>query len=518
MTLPVPRLDDRTFQDIVDEAKGRLHRLAPDWSDHNVSDPGVALIELYAWMTEMMLYRMNQVPDRLYLKLLELMGIQLHGSTAAGTDLLFRLTGPQEAPVRVLAGTQVASEHVGDAEPVVFQTTDDLVVTPPVLTACLTRTDNRFSDWTEQLADHDSPVECFPSITPGDAIYFGFSQPLGANLVRFHVVTGTEGAGINPDNPPLRWQSWDGKEWSDSLVVEDNTLAFNVEEGGDLILLLAPSHVPLAIGQSRACWVRCRLMPTAEGEPKYLKSPVLHSVDVASLGGTASAIHAETAPEEFLGTSTGEPSQVFAVKRSPVLPRTTHETVVVRFEEPGLGAGVEQRWREVAHFGDAGEDDNVYVWDSASGEIRFGPQTRLPNGLVRQHGAVPPPDSRISVTGYRHGGGRRGNVAAGRLTVLRTSIPFVASVTNLRPATSGVDAETVENVRVRGPLSLRTGDRAVTAEDFERLAHEASPAVGRARCLPRRWMGQSSGSWWCPARRSRRVRSPWSTSRSVIPC
>ena len=98
MTLPVPRLDDRSFQDIVDEAKGKLHRLAPDWSDHNVSDPGVALIELYAWMTEMMLYRMNQVPDRLYLKLLELLGILLHGSTAAGTDLLFRLTAPQPAP------------------------------------------------------------------------------------------------------------------------------------------------------------------------------------------------------------------------------------------------------------------------------------------------------------------------------------------------------------------------------------------------------------------------------------
>ena len=49
--------------------------------------------------------------------------------------------------------------------------------------------------------------------------------------------------------------------------------------------------------------------------------------------------------------------------------------------------------------------------------------------------------------------------------------------------TGGVDAESVENAKIRGPLSLRSGDRAVTVEDFERLTQQASPAVGRARCL-----------------------------------
>src|SRR2546430_2442631 len=62
MSLPAPNLDDRRFQDIVDEAKRRITRYCPEWTDHNVSDPGVALIELFAWMTEMILYRVNQVP------------------------------------------------------------------------------------------------------------------------------------------------------------------------------------------------------------------------------------------------------------------------------------------------------------------------------------------------------------------------------------------------------------------------------------------------------------------------
>jgi predicted phage baseplate assembly protein len=105
-------------------------------------------------------------------------------------------------------------------------------------------------------------------------------------------------------------------------------------------------------------------------------------------------------------------------------------------------------------------------------------------GRARQHGAVPPEDAQIYVTGYRYGGGRRGNVAANRLTVLHTSIPFVASVTNLDPATGGVDAESVENAKVRGPLYLRGARRAVTAEDVERLTLDGAPAVARARCLP----------------------------------
>ena len=59
MTLPVPNLDDRPFQRIVDEAKTRIPIHCPEWTNHNLTDPGVALIELFAWMTEMTLFRLN---------------------------------------------------------------------------------------------------------------------------------------------------------------------------------------------------------------------------------------------------------------------------------------------------------------------------------------------------------------------------------------------------------------------------------------------------------------------------
>src|SRR3979411_2799475 len=83
MPLETPKLDDRRFQDIVDEAKSRIPRYCPEWTDHNVSDPGVALIELFAWMTDLLLYRVNQVPDKLYVKFLELIGVRLEPPRAA---------------------------------------------------------------------------------------------------------------------------------------------------------------------------------------------------------------------------------------------------------------------------------------------------------------------------------------------------------------------------------------------------------------------------------------------------
>ena len=75
MRLPEIELDDRRFQDLVSEARTRISRACPEWTEHNVSDPGITLIELFAWMTEMTIYRLNRVPDKLHVALLDLLGI-----------------------------------------------------------------------------------------------------------------------------------------------------------------------------------------------------------------------------------------------------------------------------------------------------------------------------------------------------------------------------------------------------------------------------------------------------------
>ena len=96
MPLDPPNLDDRTFQDIVDETKRLIPRFTPEWTNHNVSDPGVALIELFAWVSEMVLYRVNQVPDRMYVHFLNLVGIEPFPPSVARANLTFWLSAPAE--------------------------------------------------------------------------------------------------------------------------------------------------------------------------------------------------------------------------------------------------------------------------------------------------------------------------------------------------------------------------------------------------------------------------------------
>ena len=111
MTLPAPNLDDRRFQDLVDDAKRLVQQRCPGWTDHNVHDPGVTLIETFAYMTDQLLYRLNRVPDRVYVKFLELIGVRLFPPTAARGGVTFWLSAPLPDDVLVPAGTEVATSR-----------------------------------------------------------------------------------------------------------------------------------------------------------------------------------------------------------------------------------------------------------------------------------------------------------------------------------------------------------------------------------------------------------------------
>jgi hypothetical protein len=75
MSVPIPDLDNRTFEELVEEARRLVPVYAPQWTDHNLHDPGITFIELFAWLTEMQLYTFNQVSDRHLVKYLELLGV-----------------------------------------------------------------------------------------------------------------------------------------------------------------------------------------------------------------------------------------------------------------------------------------------------------------------------------------------------------------------------------------------------------------------------------------------------------
>jgi hypothetical protein len=62
--LPLPNLDDRSYDDLVEQARSLISVECPEWTDHNPSDPGIILIELLAWLTEMTLYQVDRIPDK----------------------------------------------------------------------------------------------------------------------------------------------------------------------------------------------------------------------------------------------------------------------------------------------------------------------------------------------------------------------------------------------------------------------------------------------------------------------
>ncbi|WP_326698797.1 putative baseplate assembly protein [Streptomyces sp. NBC_01754] len=485
MTLPSPHLDDRRFQGLVDEAKRRVQQRCPEWTDHNVSDPGVTLIEAFAGMVDQLVYRVNRVPEKSYLTFLDLIGVRLHPPTAARTEVTFRLSAPRPDPVVVKAGTEIATLRTETEEAVVFTTTGQLTVVPCSYDALVTwPVSGEAADRTEELAI-GRDVACFDATpTPGDCLYVGLSAAVPAGVVVLRLDCGVEGVGVDPLRAPLVWEAWDGSAWAACQVEKDDTGGFN--RSGELILHLPATHATLALARRTAGWLRCRLIEAEPGSPTYLAPPVLRRVTAFTIGATGGAEHAETVTDEVLGAAEGVPGQVFTLARPPVVPGE----FVVEVTDPA-GGPEPTRWTRVDDFAHSGPDDRHITLDPNSGRVEFGPAVRERDGSVRHYGAVPAKGTTVRVSSYRTGGGVRGNVARSTLKVLRSAIPYVARVENRRPALGGVDGESVESARVRGPMTLRTLHRAVVPHDYELLAREVAPDAARVHCIR---AGEASGT------------------------
>src|SRR4051794_4352062 len=178
VTLPAPNLDDRRFQDLVDDAKRYVQTHCPQWTDHNVSDPGVTLIETFAMVTDQLFYRLNRVPDRLYVRFLELLGLTFVRPAPATTEVTFWLSAPQQEVVRVPAGSEVATRRTSVDEAIHFETTEDLPIVPCAMAALAVRTEDaggvadRTDDWRVGTA-----VPAFSAVpVADDALLVGLSD------------------------------------------------------------------------------------------------------------------------------------------------------------------------------------------------------------------------------------------------------------------------------------------------------------------------------------------------------
>lgn len=483
MALPVPNLDDRRFQDLVDEAKRLVQQRCPEWTDHNVSDPGVTLIETFAWMTDQLIYRLNRVPDRNYIKFLELIGVTLFPPTAARTDVTFWLSGPQPDVVRIPAATQVATVRTETDEAIVYATSHELPIIPATLIELGSMAKGK-SAYRDLLPDVElgKDAYCFqekPAL--GDALLIGLSQPVPSNAILLRFKCDIEGVGVNPNHPPLLWEAWNGEDWMPCEQDSDSTGGLNRD--GDVVIHVPRGHAAHTIGTRHAAWVRARVVEPMSGMSGYEASPTVNAASSITVGGTVEAVNAAIVGDEDLGVSEGVPGQRFELRRKPVLSTDAPATLAVSTGTDTDGSPMWQTWEQVGDFAASGPKDRHFVIDGATGEIRFGPAVRQPDGSLRQYGATPEKDRYIRMLEYHTGGGQRGNASAGAIKVLKTSNPFVSRVENRRDARGGVDGEDIDNAKVRGPIRLRTRGRAVTTEDFEHLAREAAPNVGRVRAI-----------------------------------
>ncbi|MFD3401565.1 putative baseplate assembly protein [Kribbella sp. NPDC058693] len=547
-----PDLDDRTWQDLVDQMRALIPKYAPTWTDHNPSDLGITLIELFAWLTESVLYRLNQVPEKNYVAFLNLLGITRDPPTPAHTYLTFT---SDAVPVDIAAGAQAETAATEGRPGIVFETDEPVRVVPVQLDTALQVGPFDNGAATATYGDVTTALIGSPAAKTLVTLPAGKTVQLCFGLDAKPAEAARLGIRLYRPLPPGVAVTWVYSTAAVEPIAWTQTTAAELTDG---TLFLPPGGGPAqALGQDGtvvltppSSWSAQRAAPASDGTPTPSWSAVSAATPAdANTGprfwlglrlvnsGTAqsavgidrvlfNAAHASTAltlrvPED-LGVSAGTPFQTFPLRYRPLYrapdPRAPYGHLVVE-----VGAGtppVWQAWNAVEDL--AAGPGEAYRVDPVVGEVSFGnydPQTRQGSG------SIPAAGNRIRAT-YRYvASGGAGNVAAGQVvqpgtTLAGEKLSAVRSVTNLAPAADGSDEEAVADTLRRAPRELKTRDRAVTAEDYAILAGEPNKSVSIAACLlPRMQLLDQLPAWKAgdPWTFAGVVRAPGNVTVVIVP-
>ena len=130
MAIPSPDLDDRSFGQLLEDAKAIIARSGCGWTDLSPGDPGAVLLEAFAYITGLLIYRMNRLPEKVFVELLRLIGVKLAPPAAARVQLRFSLLKAQTEAVQIPAGTRVTVARAGPGEAPVFATAEAASIAP----------------------------------------------------------------------------------------------------------------------------------------------------------------------------------------------------------------------------------------------------------------------------------------------------------------------------------------------------------------------------------------------------
>jgi predicted phage baseplate assembly protein len=490
----VPLIDDRRYDDIVEEIKTRIARYTPEWqpvwNDYNDSDPGITLAQLFAWLSEMLIYRMGKVPELNYIKFLQLLGIELRAAQPARIDVMFPVKEDATVPfVDVPIRTQVSAPADDGGLPVVYETEKSLRALTAQLMSVQAYDGAAHRDATSYSTDVQ-PFPPFGELARVDAaLVLGFGYPTAYPKpdefpattfdLAFYRQSDTDvkpmvSCGLTPTvyaPAKVLWECWNGTEWQRIDVLKDDTVAFT---RSGFITLRTP-----AVGvmkrdfmgaydndgsRPRLFWIRARLI-----KAQYETPPKL----VAVRANTVTALQAQTVKGEVLGGTDGTRNQKWTFANTPVVAGSARVSI-----DDGTGAA---EWQVGSDLLDAGPDDRSLALAPASGELTAG------DGV---HGEVPTanahnPDANVIATEYRYGGGTRGNVRAGAINSVLSSVEGIdnGKVTNLFAGTGGRDMELLNDAKERARQTVRARCRAVSVDDFEYFAKQAGD-IARAKALP----------------------------------
>ena len=313
MSLPVPGLDDKTFNEIVDEARSLIPRYYPEWTDHNVHDPGITFIELFAWLAEMQIYQLDQITDRNYKKFLKLLNYYPSDIQPASVDIRFeKITNEIPLP----AGTQIFT-WVGP-EQLVFEVQEDFNLIPAQIKSIITRYNSKTVDNIEANEKENIYFAAFgEKAQKGRILEIGLTfsekpeKEIHINFILFE--DDLPPKGTHGDEPShvipsvdIVWEYQSDGAWKDLPVLKDSTLSLT--RNGRVVFLL-PSDMKKN-EKDGLYRIQCRIQDGCYEIVPYMSRILINMV---------SAVQMETVKNEDLGTSSGFPDQKVRLRKKPVM-------------------------------------------------------------------------------------------------------------------------------------------------------------------------------------------------------
>lgn len=483
-----PDLDDRTWSDLVSDVVALIPRYAPQWTNLGPGDVGITLVEMFAWLVEGLTYRLNQVPDKNYIAFLNLLGITRVPPDPARSFLTFATTaGPA---LIVPRGSQAQTAATESQAPIVFETDADVTILPVNLEAALQVSkspSNRYSNISDSLTAPPAPGATI-NIAPNQGVQLclGFDNPSAQTinlLVRLFQP-------LQQQTPAEATVSWlystgttDPSAWTALPALGPADGTNNLTQDGVVQLDIpadwasqapptwsaTPPASPADVVTSAYYWIGLRVV-------NLTATPLALGVSWILFNSVSSYSALTIAAPEALGNGDGTAFQVFPLANGPLFATPGSSTPYAHLIVQVNGVS----WTQIDEF-PAGPGP-YYRVDPVQAQITFGDYDPLSNV---GHGTVPETSDAIVAVTYRYvAAGAAGNVGANSVITMRTPVPGVSAVTNLFSAYGGSDAEPVAETMRRAPQLLRNRNRAVTADDYQSLALQASSELATAGCLP----------------------------------